>query len=291
MDEKKFIPKVFIIVLNHNGGELLGNCLQSLRHVLYADFSVIVADNASADNSLEMVRQNFPTTIIIENGKNIGFAAGNNIGIRYALAHSADYVLLLNQDTEVEPNFLDKLIEAAEKKPTVGILSPLIFWQRTEKIWFSGGRINWLTMKSIHDKILFRQVPYETGFITGCSMLIKKAVFDRIGYLSEKYFLYWEDADFSCKAKKAGFRNLVVPESRVYHFEKSTLATGKKLYWLVLSGLIFFKENASFPINIWIFFYTKLRIAKNSLDRFVYPEDNNKQEVQKAYEDFKNGKY
>ena len=291
MDVNSHKPKVFIVVLNHNGGELLENCLKSLEKVTYQNFSVVVADNASKDGSLEMVRQNFPKAVIIENGKNIGFAAGNNIGIQYALARSADYVLLLNQDTEVEIDFLDKLIEAAERNPQVGILSPLIFWKKTEKIWFSGGKINWLTMKAVNKNSLCCDAPYETGFITGCSMLIRKEVFDEIGFLSEKYFLYWEDADFSYQAKKADFLNLVVPESRVYHFEKSGLASGKKLYWLVLSGLIFFKRNANFPMNVWIFFYTKLRIAKNILDRLVYSKDNNKLEVGKAYEDFKNGKY
>jgi hypothetical protein len=290
MNNEERKPKIFIVVLNYNGGKLLRNCLGSLANVTYPNFSIIVADNDSKDDSLKMVREEFPKVVVIENKKNLGFATGNNVGVRYALENGADYVLLLNQDTEVEPDFLEKLIVVGEKNPQVGILSPLIFWKRTKEIWFSGGKINWLTMKSFHEKNLRTGAPYTTGFITGCSILIKKKVLEKIGSLSENFFLYWEDADFSYQAKKADFTNLVVPESRIYHFEVSNLPTGKKLYWLVLSGLIFFKRNSTKAVYLWIKFYTFLRRTKNWFDVRLRPNENNLA-VQEAYKDFNNGKF
>lgn len=282
-------PKVFIIILNHNGGKIIRNCLESLAKVDYPNIFLVVVDNGSTDDSFVMIKNIFPNVHAIRNEKNLGFAAGNNVGIRYALEHCADYVLLLNQDTQVEPDFLKKLIVVAKSDSRIGILSPLIFWKRTSEVWFSGGRINWLTMKSIHERKLRSGNSYTTEFVTGCSMLIRKAVFEKIGLLSEKYFLYWEDADFSCKAEKGGFLKKVVPESRIYHFEAYSEPTSKKLYWLVYSGLIFFERNASFLVKLWINFYYQIRKVKNRFD-LTFRDSENARVVRKAYYEFDHGK-
>lgn len=282
-------PKVSIIVLNYNGGEFLKNCLKSLSAVSYPDLEVIVVDNGSSDGSFETVSDFYPDAVAIKNEKNLGFAAGNNVGVRYAMENGADYVLLLNQDTEVEPDFLQKLIDVAENNPKAGILSPLIFWKRTDKVWFSGGKVNWLNMKSIHLTDLKKGMPYESDFITGCSILIKREVIEKIGSLSEKFFLYWEDADFSFRARKNGYLAMVVPESVIYHFEAYSEPAGNKLYWLVYSGLIFFQRNAESWAKIWISFYYRIRKIKNKFD-LVFRDSDNARIVRKAYNDFDNGK-
>lgn len=281
--------KVFIIVLNYNGGEFTRNCLKSLEKVDYANLEILVVDNGSKDDSVAMVKNNFPKVVVLENKENSGFAGGNNIGIKHALENKADYVLLLNQDTEVEPDFLKKLIEVACKNNEIGLLSPLIFWKRTPQIWFSRGKINWFNMKSYHEKIFRKGKPFESEFLTGCSLLIKKEVLEKIGLLDDKFFLYWEDADFSMRARRAGFKNLVVPDSIIYHFETSQEMNKNKIYWLVLSGLIFFKKNTPWFFRPWLYFFIKLRKTKNWLDRkFKGGELVNS--VYKAYEDFKNVK-
>ncbi|MFA7209299.1 MAG: glycosyltransferase family 2 protein [Parcubacteria group bacterium] len=282
-------PKVSIIILDYNGGELLKNCLESVQGVDYPDFSVIVVDNGSQDGSLRMVQETFPDVSVLKNGSNLGFSGGNNVGIRYALERGADYVLLLNQDTEVEPDFLKKLMVAARENPSAGILSPLIFWKKTDKVWFSGGRIDWLAMKTHHEKKRRQGAPYKSGFVTACSMFVKKDVFEKIGLLDDKFFLYWEDADFSYRAKKAGFAMLVVPESVIYHFEVSKAPKGMKLYWLVFSGLRFFKKNTPFWAKGWIALYYGLRKIKNRMDMALRP-DEDARAVQKAYYDFEQGK-
>jgi len=279
-------PKVFIIVLNYNGRDVLKNCLKSVFRINYPNFEVVVVDNASTDGSLESVKADFSKAHFIKNETNLGFSTGNNIGIRFALEKMADFVLLLNNDTEVESNFLQELVTASLADEKIGISSPKIFKDRSENIWFAGGEINWLKMKTAHENHCpVSSKPYETGFISGCAMLIKKEVFKKIGLFDEDFFLYWEDTDFSVRAQRAGFKTVVIPTATVYHFEKSENNKPNKIYWLVLSGLLFFQKNATFPLNIWLKLYVFLRKIKNKRD-----VKNKTSElalvVQKAYKDF-----
>jgi GT2 family glycosyltransferase len=177
-------------------------------------------DNASADGSFEGARKKFPQAFFVKNSKNIGFAAGNNIGIRLSLQKGAEYVLLLNNDTLVKPDFLGKLIDVFKKTPRAGIASPIIL-DKKGKVWFSGGRIDWLRMRTVHLGKVFSKNPYHSQFITGCAICVKKEVFRKIGLLDEDFFLYYEDADFSLRARKTGFENIVVPSSRITHLERS----------------------------------------------------------------------
>jgi GT2 family glycosyltransferase len=279
-------PKIFIIILNYNGADVIKKCLASVLKVDYPDFEVVVVDNDSTDGSLEIAKANFSKAHFIKNEANLGFAAGNNIGIRFALERMADYVLLLNNDTEVEKDFLTKLVSVAEADEKIGIASPVIFSGANRQIWYSGGGIRWLKMKTSHANNASIAESYETDFITGCAMLVKAAVFKGIGLLDEDYFLYWEDADFSLRAKRAGFKNMVVAGAWVYHFEKSEGNLKNKTYWLVVSGLIFFKKNAPVILKPWFWGYVYLRRTKNWLDVLLKRNDL-APTVQKAYRDFK----
>ena len=166
----KNYPKVFVVVLNYNGGHFIKKCLASVFKNDYPDFEVVVVDNGSKDGSLEMAKTNISKAIFIKNEENLGFATGNNIGIRYSLERMADYVCLLNNDTEVEKDFLGKLVEAMEKDERVGIASPVIFNGESKQIWFSKGKINWLTMKAKHGAKFMTKEIYSSDFITGCAM-------------------------------------------------------------------------------------------------------------------------
>lgn len=290
---KKFPPKVSIVILNYNGKDVLGGCLSSVFAVDYPNLEVILVDNNSRDGSFETAKGNFSKAVFIKNTENLGFSAGNNVGIRFALEKMADYVLLLNNDTRVERNFVTKLLEVAENDDGIGILSPLIFKGKTKDVWFSGGKINWFKMKAFHNSNIGKKElkSYPTEIISGCSMLIKKKVFERIGLLDEDYFLYWEDTDFSYRAKKAGFKRVIVPGSAVCHYEESKKRKVNKAYWLVISGLIFFKKNTPLWLRPWVFLYVILRKAKNFLD---IKKGNNIElalSVKKAYGDFRREKF
>ncbi|MFA4817782.1 MAG: glycosyltransferase family 2 protein [Parcubacteria group bacterium] len=280
-------PKIFIIVLNYNGKDVIKNCLTSIFKIDYTDFEVVVVDNNSTDGSFELAKAGFSKAKFIKNEENLGYAVGNNVGIRFTLERMADYVLLLNNDTEVEKDFLTKLVEAAEKNEKIGIVSPVIFSKHSRQIWFSGGEIGWLQMKTIHRKEASSADSYETGLATGCSMLVRAAVFKEIGLLDEDFFLYWEDADFSVRARKAGFKISVVSGSWVYHLEKSESNLKQKTYWLVISGLIFFQKNTPLLFKPWIKFYTALRKIKNKFD-LKFKRNDLAEIVQKAYKDYGN---
>ncbi len=281
----KKTPKVYVIVLNYNGGNLIENCLKKLERVDYSNLTILVVDNNSIDNSIKNIEKKFLQLKIIKNEENVGFSGGNNVGIKYALKNGADYVLLLNQDTEVKSNFLTELIKEAEKDSQLGLLSPLIFWKKTNRIWFSGGKINWFKMKTFHKTDLIQGECFETSFLTGCSLLIKRSVLEKIGLLSEDFFLYWEDVDYSIRAQKAGFKIKVISKSVIRHFEVSAELNKNKIYWLVLSGLIFFEKNAIWSLKLWLYFFIKIRKIKNWLDK-KNKKNNLAEGVSKAYKDF-----
>jgi GT2 family glycosyltransferase len=278
-------PIVFVIVLNFNGDETLVDCLSSIYQSDYLNFEVVLVDNNSEDGSFEKARRLFSRAHFIKNTSNAGFSKGNNIGIRYALEKFADYILVLNNDTLVEKTALSILIKEMEKNPKIGISSPLIF-SANDDVWFAGGSIDWFRMKTYHQNYLKCPTPYATQYISGCAMLIKKEVFKKIGLFDERFFLYYEDADFSVRAKKAGFELFIIPSAHIWHLEQSNSKNDLKIYWLVLSGLLFFRSNSSFLQKIWILSYVLLRKTKNLYD-IVFSKNKFAQHVHKAYQDFK----
>ena len=286
----KNYPKIFVVVLNYNGGNFIKKCLTSVFKNDYPNFEVVVVDNNSNDGSLEMAKSNFSKADFIKNEENFGYAAGNNVGIRYSLERMADYVCVLNNDAEVEEDFLGRLVGAMEKDNEIGIASPVIFNGNNKQVWFSKGKIDWLKMKVVHSVKIETKDVYESDFISGCAMMISSEVFNEVGLLDEDFFLYWEDADFSYRVKKAGFKNVIVTASWAYHFEKSQDNLENKTYWLVISGLIFFKKNAPLLLKPWIKVYVCLRKLKNHWD-VLRGKNKLAKVVKKAYKDFKNAKF
>jgi GT2 family glycosyltransferase len=286
----KNFPKVFIIVLNYNGRETIKTCLASVFKIEYPDFEVVVVDNNSTDGSLEEAKSGFSKAHFIKNAENLGFSAGNNLGIRFALERMAEFVLVLNNDVEVEKDFLKKLINAAEIQPAAGIFSPVIFKKENRCIWFSGGKIDWLRMKTWHETTPKNQEIYETGYLTGCAMLIRAEVFRKVGLFDEDFFLYWEDADFSWRVEKAGYKKIMVSTSWIYHAERSEENSPHKIYWLVFSGLLFFQKNAPVWLRPWLSFYVLGRRIKNSFS-FWRGKNQNAKIVKLAWRDFNQAKH
>ncbi len=284
-------PKVFIVILNYNGESTIKQCLNSVFQMDYPNFEVAVVDNNSNDGSLELAKRFFPKAHFIKNEKNVGFAAGNNVGIRFALEKMADYIFLFNNDATIKRSALLKLVDAAENDKNAGIAGPVIFKGNAGSTWFAGGEIKWLTMKAAHTNsgINPEAGSFKTQYVSGCAMLIKKKVFKRAGLLSEDFFLYYEDVDFCVQAKKKGFHSVIVPGAEAFHFENSEQNKKSKIYWLVISGLIFFKKNTPFFLKPWMYFYLFLRKRKNKRD-LKSGRNEMALEVQRAYKDYKNAK-
>lgn len=283
--EKIGPPNVFVIILNFNGKETLSDCLQSVFQSNYPRFEVAVVDNDSKDGSFEQAKESFLKAHFIKNSANLGFSRGNNVGIRWALEKFADYIFILNNDTIIEKTTLSALVKTMEKNSNINISSPVIF-SPNNKIWFAGGKINWFKMKTHHLTEIKSDFPYVADYLSGCAMMIKKDVFKKTGLFDERFFLYYEDADFSVRAKKAGFDLFVVPSASILHLEASNRLNDLKLYWLVLSGLLFFQTNSSFLQKIWLVTYVTLRKIKNICDLIFFKKDSARL-VRKAYRDYK----
>lgn len=247
--------RVSIILVNYKNYNDTLKCLKSLEKINYPNISIIVVDNDSKDNSVEIIRKHTDKRVrIVESGFNGGFAFGNNIGIRMALEDNSDYVLLLNNDTIVDKGFLPSLICAAEKDENVGIVSSrIMFYPDTDIIWYAGGRVDWNNLRAIHyglkekvtDKYLNETV---VDFASGCCMLIPKKVIEAVGLLPEEYFMYYEDMDYCIKVKDKGFKIKYVPESVIYHCVSSSGGGDGSPFtieWQARSRRMFWKKYSS----------------------------------------------
>lgn len=275
--------EVIAIVLNYNGGEEVLSTLESLLAGNVRP-EILVIDNASSDNSPLLIQKEFPNLEILPQSRNLGFAAGMNVGIRSGLSRGARFFWLVNNDAKVEKDTLEKLLTVAHSKRSIGLLSPAIFTPEG-KPWFLGGRISYGRMRAEHT---FSQKSknsfYPTEYLTGCVLLIPRKTIEKIGFLNEKYFLYYEDVAYSLTAKRAGFQTVVVPNARAFHTEQSRFLQDK-IYWLVRSGLTFFREESPWYWRPWISLFLFLRKLKNRRDRLLTPEDRIAREVERAYTD------
>ncbi|MBU1074842.1 glycosyltransferase family 2 protein [Patescibacteria group bacterium] len=223
--------KLFIVIVTWNGERLIRDCLNSVYGQNKSDFGVIVVDNNSIDGTKEIIRESFKDVILIENDENLGFAAGNNVGIKKALSLGTDYVCLLNQDTEVSNNFAENCVKYLVENKKVGLASPIILFTNSEKIWFAGSRIfcgreilaHATTKIGEHTdkKISLSEFSNNShvDWIPACALFVKKDVFEKIGLLDEKFFMYGEDVDFSLRAKIAGYELGIIDSTTIIHKE------------------------------------------------------------------------
>lgn len=216
-------PKIAVIILNWNRPQDTIECLTSLKKIEYPNFETIVVDNGSIDDSVPQIRQEFPDVCLIENGENLGFAEGNNRGMAAALEKGADYVLLLNNDTIVHPHILKEFESAAAKHPNAGIFGAKIyFYDDPVLIWHAGGEID-KRGRCFHlgcgetdlEKKWEAMVPIT--YACGCAIFIKAELIKKIGMLSPKFFLLWEEIDFCFRARKVGYETFFVPKAKLWH--------------------------------------------------------------------------
>ena len=214
---------VVAIVLNWNSAGHTLECVASLRASNDPRLSVIVVDNGSTDSSWEELQRIAAEVTLIQSGANLGYAGGNNVGIRAALDSSADYIWILNNDTVVDPLCPNELLNAAEKYPEAGIFVPkVLFKDRPDVVLYEGGDYDWVRAQTHHRGFGARDgghfdSPDEVTFATGTSLFTRREVFERIGLLDERFFLYWEDMEFSHRALQAGYKLRYVPTARVWH--------------------------------------------------------------------------
>lgn len=216
-------PVVTVVVLNWNNAQDTIDCVESVLSCTYPGLRILLVDNGSSDGSEAVLRARFPGIPLLQTGENLGFAGGNDAGIRRALSDGAELVLLLNNDTTVDPGFVDALVTAARAHPGAGMLCPkILFHDRPDVLWYAGASFHpWLGWGRHRghgqvDRGQFDRLE-ETGRPTGCALLVTRALCERVGLLREDFFCYAEDLEWGIRARKAGFSVLYVPASRVWH--------------------------------------------------------------------------
>lgn len=283
-------PLIYIILLNYNGYKETIECIESLEKITYKNYKIVIVDNASTDNSEKILKEKFNNHVFIQTKKNLGFAGGNNIGIKHAIKCGAEYILLLNNDTIVKNDFLEHLVKSSIEGDNVGIsIGKIYYYSNPNTIWYAGGYISKFKGNAYHigmnelDNPNFNKKIY-IDFATGCMQLIKVDAIKSVGLMDEDYFLYYEDTDYSCKMIRNGYKILYEPKSVIWHKVSTSTGSHSKLseYYLTRNRLIFIKRNIKLRYKFFAFlFFYLTRIMK-----LISIKQKNKSIILKAIKDY-----
>jgi len=289
-------PRVSIIILNWNSYEVTLDCLLSLRKIDYPNFEVVVVDNGSVDGSPEKLLASAPEIRLIRNPTNLGFAGGCNVGMRDALRRGTDYLLLLNNDTIVAPDFLSQLVRFTESDEKIGAASPkVLFFDHPDRLNYAGGEHTcWRLFPKtfglrqlddgMYDKLR------EVSLLTGCAFLIKAGVVRKIGVLEEIYFHFYEDIEWSLRVVRAGYKAMYVPAAKIWHKEHyvtdKNQGNGFIEFNLARASMIFARKHV--PLRLWPFkmpFFVAWMIYRS----FMFSSRRDWQKVLSLYKGFWTG--
>ena len=256
-------PLVSTVILNWNGKKYLADCLTSLINQKYSNLEIILVDNGSRDDSVEFVKKRFLQVKIIENEENLGFAGGNNVGIKSA---EGKYIFLLNNDTKTDENCLKNLVEAAESNEKIGMAAPkIVSFENPSVIDSAGVNIYFDGMsrgkgRKETDKGQYNEVQ-EILLPSGCAALYRKKMLDEIGLFDENFFAYCEDTDLGLRARLAGWKAVLSPQAVVYHHYSGTVGRYSEIKAFLVERNHFWVVFKNFPLSL-IFalpFYTVKR--------------------------------
>jgi GT2 family glycosyltransferase len=259
-------PRVSCVLVNWNGWQDTIECVNALKKCTYPNMNIVIVDNGSTNDSIAKIRLAHPDITLLESGKNLGYAGGNNIGIRYALAGDVDYIWMLNNDTKPAPNALSTLIAKASADSSLGAVASICYYADrpdTVQVW-AGAHIN-LWIGYVRNSTM----PHSDDWfhsLYGASLLIKRAAFVGVGLLDEGFFHYWEETEFCVRLRKRGWKLAAAPDSRVLH--KVGASTGG--YNVVLdryfttSGLRILRLHSSIP-SLAMFLFLLARFVRRIL--------------------------
>ena len=269
MNKKSLIS---IIVLNYNAGELLLNCINSLKKSTYQNIEILVVDNISSDDSHIKCKKQFPDIKLIQNRKNLGYCGGNNVGIKEA---KGEFIVILNPDTIVEENWLDEMFNAFNEFGD-GLYQPkIISLNESDIIQSTGNMIHAFGFGFARDKgkkIIEKKEEIEKiGYASGTCLFTTKKVLEKVGLLDEFLFLYHDDLDLGWRAAQIGINSYYVPKSKIFHAESYSLKwSAKKFYWLERNRKYCLKTHYSkdtykkmsfslmlVDLSVWLFYISK----------------------------------
>nr|WP_195458934.1 glycosyltransferase family 2 protein [Alistipes sp. D31t1_170403_E11] len=241
--------RISIISVNYNGFALTAAMIDSLRRHVTTPLEIVVVDNGSARDEAALLRERYSDIVVLRSDENLGFAGGNNLGIRAA---TGDCLLLLNNDTEVTDNTLHHLAETLDADPSIGAVCPKIrFWAPPQAIQFAG--YTPLTRITLRNGLIgfgqpddgFYDTPHETPYAHGAAMMVRREAVGKAGPMPEEYFLYYEELDWSERLREAGYRIVYDPRATVFHKESATTGQQSPLrsYYLTRNRLLFARRN------------------------------------------------
>jgi GT2 family glycosyltransferase len=217
-------PAVTAIILNWNNAAQTLDCLASLRQSDYPALDVIVVDNASTDDSVNIIRNAHPKVPLLVSTANLGYAGGNNLGIRRALENGAAWVFILNDDTTQAVDCLRQLVDAGEMNPKAGLLGPLVYHAEQPGVIQSAGGVMDACWRATHrgenqpaQEHFSHGQPIPVDWINGCALLVRSAMIQAIGMFDERFFLYREEVEWCVRARQAGWQVIFVPQAHLWH--------------------------------------------------------------------------
>jgi len=270
-------PLAAVILINYNGYKDTLECIKSLNNIDYPNYIIIVIDNGSTQQPLESELDYIKKhCFYVYSEHNLGFSGGCNLGIEHARMLGAEFVLLLNNDTTVEKDFLNQLFDLYYHKSHVGVIGGLIlYYYQPDFIWYGGGSFDYHLGLAKHDLSNCMRAntsvkTREVTFVTGCLMLIPIGVFDDIGPFDESFFLYSEDAEFCCRVHKAGYKMFFCPKAVIYHKVNASSGSSSYMmqYYMTRNNLYMIKKYADNRAKgYFIFIFREIRnIIRNQKD-------------------------
>ncbi len=293
-------PHVIIVILNWNGKEDTAECLDSLSLITYPNFAIVVVDNASTDGSAAFFKQRYPHIEIVQNSTNMGFGAGNNAGITFAVNVGADYVLLLNNDTLADKHLLDCLVREAESDSTIGFVGPKIYrlyegeateydvwktfrWkkmrldsrQKSAILHSAGGLFNpWLGRARHRGAGELDTGQYDeratVDFVEGSCVLVKKSIIKRIGMLDPTYFAYMEDVDWCLRGADVGYKTVYVPLAKVWHRRSKSSIPQTRFYYNTRNRFWLMQKRTKLQYVTFLFSFLLINVPLSIIIAAVY---------------------
>lgn len=251
-------PRVFTLILNTNRRADTLACLASLAAGSYPHNTVVVLDNASTDGSPEAIRAAFPAVQVVALAENLGYAGNNNVGLALALSQGADWVLVLNEDTVLAPDCVAALVAAGEADPQVGMAGPLIYHADEPGVIQSAGGVLDRQWRALHvgqnqpDQGQFA-APRPVDWLSGCALLVRRAVLEQVGLIDADYFYFWEETEWCLRARRAGWRVLHVPAAKLWHkgVQRSYQPKPSVTYYATRNRFATLAKHRA-PLGVWL---------------------------------------
>jgi GT2 family glycosyltransferase len=270
-------PLVSIVTLNWNQTKITCEFLESTRELLYKNYEILVCDMGSDEDPTEFINlQNFPNTKVLRSEKNLGFTGGNNWGMRQA---KGDFIFVVNNDTEVTPDLLDQLLKPFYKNDSIGVTCPKIrYYHQPDLIQYAGfNPINVYTGRTtaVGNKEVDKGQHNTSGFTHGahgCAMMVKREVIEKVGMFPEKFFIYYEEWDWSTRILKAGFKIYYQAQGLIYHKESVTMGKQSpiKVYYHTRNRILYMRRNNNkAQLLAFITFFVFFTVPKSAV-QFVW---------------------